>query len=60
MVAALASVALLAAGCNERAVPSGPPEPARAPRPPADPLAAMLAAWRSDVDSVPFPRWEVA
>ncbi|MGW4484290.1 hypothetical protein ACWEOE_10680 [Amycolatopsis sp. NPDC004368] len=47
------------AGCAEGALPSGPPEPARAPRPPADKLDAMFAAWRADIDSVPF-RWEVA
>lgn len=62
VVTALAAVALLSAGCNEKAVPSGPPEPARAPRPPADELDRALAApdllgaalrsWRDDCRAV--------
>lgn len=57
IVAATAIAAL--AGCADGALPSAPPPPARAPRPPADKLDAMFTAWRQDIDSVPF-RWEVA
>ncbi|MFF4600600.1 hypothetical protein [Amycolatopsis sp. NPDC001319] len=48
------------AGCADGVLPSGPPEPARAPQTPADKLDAMFTAWLKDIDSVPFPRWEVA
>jgi hypothetical protein len=59
-VTALAAVALLGAGCNDSVVPSGPSQPARAPRPPADRIDAMFTAWLQDIDSVPYPEWKVA
>jgi hypothetical protein len=59
-VAVLASVALLGAGCNDSVRPSGRPEQARAPRPPADKLDAMFTAWLQELDSVPYPEWKVA
>ncbi|MGH2868241.1 MAG: hypothetical protein ACRDNK_11835 [Solirubrobacteraceae bacterium] len=62
IVAATALAAL--AGCADGVLPSRAPEPARAPRPPADEvdaalaqgdtLARMLHTWRADIDSVPF------
>lgn len=63
-VTVLAAVAVLGAGCNGTTLPSGPPEPARAPRPPADDIVRALdgfdelvpwfRAWRDDIDSEPL------
>jgi hypothetical protein len=62
IVAATALAAL--AGCADGVLPSRAPEPAPAPRPPADEvdaalargdtLARMLHTWRADIESVPF------
>lgn len=60
-VAVLASVAVLGAGCNDSALPSGPPQPARSPRPPrdeldhalastTDPAGVVLRAWRDQIN----------
>ncbi|WP_326565115.1 hypothetical protein VSH64_25055 [Amycolatopsis rhabdoformis] len=57
---ALVTAVTALAGCADGVLPSGPPEPARAPRPPAEQLNAMFAAWRADIDSVPYPEWKVA
>lgn len=71
--AALTVLALalpVVAGCNDGVLPSGPPAPARAPRPPADELDAALAgndalgallrAWRSDIGNEPLRIGELA
>lgn len=68
--AALALALPMLAGCNDGVLPSGPPAPARAPRPPADELdaalagddalGAMLRAWCSDIGSEPLRMGELA